>query len=44
MTLRTAKEEKEVETAIIEKEGQVYMDRIEEEREKRRQVMSSNAS
>jgi len=44
MTLRTAKEEKEVESAIIEKEGQVYMDRIQEAREKRRQVMSSNAS
>jgi hypothetical protein len=40
MTLRSAKEEKEVETAIIEKEGQVYMDRIQEEREKKQQVVN----
>ncbi|ART75673.1 sporulation YhaL family protein [Sutcliffiella horikoshii] len=38
MTLRSAKEEKEVEEAIIEKEGQVYMDRIQEEREKKQVV------
>ena len=38
MTLRSDKEEKEVETAIIEKEGQVYMDRIQEEREKKQVV------
>lgn len=38
MTLRSAKEEKEVEEAIIEKEGQVYMERIQEEREKKQVV------
>jgi hypothetical protein len=41
MTLRTAKEEKEVENAIIEKEGQVYMERIQEEREKKQHVLNA---
>lgn len=39
MTLRSAKEEKEIEDVIIEKEGQVYMDRIQEEREKKQQIL-----
>lgn len=44
MTLRTAKEDKEIETVIIEKEGQVYMDRIQEEREKRKHVLSNSTN
>ncbi|WP_078381560.1 sporulation YhaL family protein [Sutcliffiella halmapala] len=44
MTLRTAKEDREVETVIIEKEGQVYMDRIQEEREKRKHIFSNSTN
>ncbi|MCP3741609.1 sporulation YhaL family protein [Rossellomorea sp. BNER] len=38
MTLRTAKEERETENEWIEKEGEVYIKRIEDERERRRGI------
>ncbi|WP_223700806.1 sporulation YhaL family protein [Sutcliffiella deserti] len=44
MTLRTAKEDKEIESAIIEKEGQVYMDRIQDERERKQHVFSNSSN
>ncbi|MBM7586424.1 high-affinity Fe2+/Pb2+ permease [Bacillus pakistanensis] len=38
MTLRAAKEERETENEWIEKEGEVYIKRIEDERERRRGI------
>ncbi|MEK3887533.1 sporulation YhaL family protein [Bacillus sp. FSL K6-3431] len=38
MALKTAKEEKALDTEWIEKEGQVYVERMEKERERRKQV------
>ncbi|MBS4177513.1 sporulation YhaL family protein [Lederbergia citrea] len=38
MAIKTAKEDQQVETEWIEKEGQVFMDRMEEEKERRRQL------
>ncbi|MCR2821082.1 sporulation YhaL family protein [Lederbergia panacisoli] len=38
MAIKTAKEDKELETEWIEKEGQVYIERMEKEKEQRRQV------
>jgi hypothetical protein len=40
MTVRTAKKEREIDEAFIEKEGEVYMERIREERARRQQVKS----
>ncbi|WP_062105337.1 sporulation YhaL family protein [Bacillus niameyensis] len=36
MAVKTAKEDKEIETEWIEKEGQVYLERMEKEKERRR--------
>ncbi|MCJ8005897.1 sporulation YhaL family protein [Lederbergia wuyishanensis] len=41
MALKTAKEDKEIETEWIEKEGQVYIDRMEQEKERRGRVSVS---
>ncbi|WP_233713263.1 sporulation YhaL family protein [Lederbergia citri] len=38
MAIKTAKEDKEMETEWIEKEGKVYMDRMEKEKERRGKV------
>jgi hypothetical protein len=40
MTIRTAKKEREIDEAFIEKEGEVYMERIREERARRQQAKS----
>ncbi|WP_044748810.1 sporulation YhaL family protein [Bacillus alveayuensis] len=40
MTIRTAKKEREIDEAFIEKEGEVYMERIKKERERRQQAKS----
>jgi Icc-related predicted phosphoesterase len=40
MTVRTAKKEREIDEAFIEKEGEVYMERIKKERERRQQAKS----
>ncbi|MCA1030876.1 sporulation YhaL family protein [Bacillus timonensis] len=37
MTFRTAKEERELDDVFIEKEGQVYIERMNEEKERRLQ-------
>lgn len=36
MAVKTAKEDKEFETEWIEKEGQIYLERMEKEKERRR--------
>lgn len=36
MVVRTAKEERQLETFYIEKEGEIFIQRMEEERERRR--------
>ncbi|RAK19478.1 sporulation protein YhaL [Anoxybacillus vitaminiphilus] len=38
MTIRTAKKDREIDAAFIEKEGEVYIERIREERERRQQI------
>lgn len=38
MAIKTAREDRAMETEWIEKEGQVYVDRMEQERERRKQV------
>jgi hypothetical protein len=38
VTVRTAKKEREIDEAFIEKEGEVYMERIREERARRQQA------
>lgn len=38
MAFRTAREEKMVDHEFIEKEGQVFLDRIEQERQKKREM------
>jgi hypothetical protein len=40
MTIKSAKEEKTLEDEWIEKEGEVYIHRMEEEKEKKRQLTS----
>jgi len=40
MTVRTAAKEQEVDEAMIEKEGEIYMERIREERKRRQQAKS----
>jgi hypothetical protein len=40
MTLRTAAKEREIDEAFIEKEGEVYMERIKKERARRQQAKS----
>lgn len=40
MTVRTAAKEQEVDEAMIEKEGEIYMERIREERKQRQQAKS----
>ena len=38
MAIKTAREDRAVESEWIEKEGQVYVERMEQERERRKQV------
>jgi hypothetical protein len=38
MSIKTAKEDRDDEMEWIEKEGEVYMNRLEEEKERRKQV------
>lgn len=38
MAIKTAREDRELETEWIEKEGEVYLDRMEKERERRGKV------
>ncbi|HLU21106.1 sporulation YhaL family protein [Lederbergia graminis] len=38
MAVKTAKEDREMETEWIEKEGQVYVERMEQEKERRKKV------
>jgi hypothetical protein len=40
MTLRTAAKEREIDEVFIEKEGEVYMERIKKERARRQQAKS----
>ncbi|MGZ0084672.1 sporulation YhaL family protein [Geobacillus sp. C56-T2] len=40
MTVKTAAREREMDEAFIEKEGEVYMERIRQERERRKQAKS----
>ncbi|MEI5906443.1 sporulation YhaL family protein [Bacillus spongiae] len=42
MALKTMKEEREIEREWIEKEGEVYIQRMEKEREERRQTKEMN--
>lgn len=42
MTIRTAKRESEIDHSFIEQEGNVYMERIEKDREKRNSVESQS--
>ncbi|CAM4062176.1 sporulation YhaL family protein [Lederbergia lenta] len=38
MAIKTAKEDRAIETEWIEKEGQVYVERMEKEKERRKQL------
>jgi len=40
MTIRTNREEREIELKEAEQEGEIYLERIREEREKRKQAQS----
>jgi hypothetical protein len=42
MAIRTGQKEREIDDVYIEKEGQVYMQRMEVEREKRKQINESS--
>jgi hypothetical protein len=39
MAFKTSREDKIIDDEFIEKEGQVYLDRIEQERQKKREMM-----
>jgi hypothetical protein len=39
MAFKTARQDKMVDEEFIEKEGQVYLDRIEQERQKKREMI-----
>lgn len=41
MVIRTGKEEKRVEDEIIEREGEIYMKRLEQEREEKEKIQKS---
>jgi len=41
MVIRTGREEKRIEDEMIEKEGEVYMKRLEEEKEEKQKVQDS---
>ncbi|HWO98786.1 MAG TPA: sporulation YhaL family protein [Bacillus sp. (in: firmicutes)] len=43
MAIRTGQKEREIDDMYIEKEGQVYMQRMELEREKRKQLNESSS-
>ncbi|MBM7702689.1 sporulation YhaL family protein [Metabacillus iocasae] len=43
MAIRTAQQEKEVDDTFIEKEGQVYIERMKEEKERREFVKNSKS-
>ncbi|MGG3018136.1 sporulation YhaL family protein [Geobacillus stearothermophilus] len=40
MTVKTAAREREIDEVFIEKEGEIYMERIRQERERRKQAKS----
>ncbi|MFC0296385.1 sporulation YhaL family protein [Geobacillus jurassicus] len=40
MTVKTAAREREIDEAFIEKEGEIYMERIRQERERRKRAKS----
>lgn len=42
MVLYTSKQEKDADEAFIEKEGEIYLQRIKEERERREQLLISS--
>lgn len=41
MVIRTGREEKRIEDEVIEKEGEIYMKRLEEEREEKKKTQNS---
>jgi hypothetical protein len=41
MVIRTGREEKRIEDEVIEKEGEIYMKRLEEEREEKQKTQNS---
>ncbi|MDQ0247186.1 hypothetical protein J2S09_004827 [Bacillus fengqiuensis] len=43
MAIRTGQKEREIDDVYIEKEGQVYIQRMEVEREKRKQINESSS-
>ncbi|WAA13008.1 sporulation YhaL family protein [Fervidibacillus halotolerans] len=43
MTIRTNKEEREMERKLAEKEGEVYLERIKKERERRKKLSSDTS-
>ncbi|WP_102347459.1 sporulation YhaL family protein [Bacillus sp. Marseille-P3661] len=40
MMVKSSKEEEEIDQSFIEKEGEIYIQRMESERERRRQMMN----
>ncbi|MEH7455253.1 sporulation YhaL family protein [Gottfriedia acidiceleris] len=44
MVLYTSKQERDADEAFIEKEGEIYLQRIKEERERREQLINSEIS
>lgn len=40
MAFKSAREEKKIDDTFIEQEGQVYLDRIEQERQKKKEILS----
>lgn len=43
MAIRTGQKEREIDDVYIEKEGQIYMQRMEVEREKRKRINESSS-
>ncbi|MCM3004747.1 sporulation YhaL family protein [Priestia koreensis] len=43
MAIKTAQQDREVEDEFIEKEGEVYMERLEQERERRKDVNQTSS-
>ncbi|WP_078408559.1 sporulation YhaL family protein [Priestia abyssalis] len=43
MAIRTGQKEREIDDVYIEKEGQIYIQRMEVEREKRKQINESSS-
>ncbi|NHM31758.1 sporulation YhaL family protein [Neobacillus terrae] len=44
MALKTAREDREIEKEIIEREGEIYITRLNEEKEKRGLIAASDAN